>query len=347
MKKLSLLLLLALGANQLTADDAPFTYHMGLHFGENYADSSSKMRDNSLYGIRATVMMTPFYGLSIGYDRLEDIDVKDSTDSIDVQRYYMQIEVDGEEQYHTVPYITLTAGYEDLSKDIMAGNDEAGYKKYDVSQLYIGGGLGFRYNFIPELSLYAEGNAIYKTDTTDVDYTVLAGLQYHVNATTCDHTYITDRMREKPQEKTVLHVGAVNAQSGWKHTAVGAGRSATQKVARTQPAEQIVPVKTVHKPAHERTVHRTHRPKQKRSHLHTAATAGGYYVMMGAFKTKAGIDEMVAKLQKRHVSFVLRDSKRSGLTYVMAGAYPTKKSTARALRRLRRITPDAYIAKVK
>ncbi len=343
MKKLSLLILLALASSGVNAQqEAPFTYHMGVHFGENYADSSSKMRDNSLYGIRTTVMLTPFYGLSLGYDRLEDIDVKDSTDSIDVQRYYMQIEVDGEEQYHTVPYITLTAGYEDLSKDIMAGNDEAGYKKYDVSQLYIGGGLGFRYNFIPELSIYAEGNAIYKTDTTDVDYTLLAGLQYHMNATTCDHTYITDRMREKPQEKTVLHVGAVNAQSGWKH-AVAPRRSVTAGKARAvHHAVQKTPAKKVHK-----SVHHKPKPHHRTVRKHNASVGGGYYVMMGAFKTQAGIDEMVAKLQKRHISFVLRDSKRTGLTYVMAGAYPTKKSTVRALRRLRRITPDAYIAKVK
>jgi hypothetical protein len=340
MKKLSLLLLLSLGISQLQAqEEAPFTYHMGVHFGENFADDNSKMRDNALYGIRATVMMTPFYGIGIGYDRLESIDIKDSSKTVDAQRYYMQIEVDGEEQYHTVPYITFGIGYEDLSHDIIVV-EKGEEQKYDVSQLYLTGGIGFRYNFIPELSVYAEANALYKTDTTDIDYTVLAGLQYHLNATTCDKTYITDRIREKPQERTVLHAGAVNTHSGWDREvaakAIHSQKSAARDVSSLE-AENIVA---------KRTKVVTKKPKVKKR-FYKKRTAGGYYVVLGAFHTKKGLHSFLKKLERRHISYILRDSKEKRLTYVMTGAYASSATAKRALRKMKSIASDAYIAKMK
>ncbi len=334
---------------QLHADEAPFTYHIGMHFGKNYADSNSKMRDNALYGIRTTVMLTPFYGLSVGYDRMESIDIKESSDTIDAQRYYMQIEVDGEEQYHTVPYITLGVGYEDLSKDVYVQNLTTGVsQKYDVSQLYLSGGLGFRYNFIPELSLYAEGNALYKTDTTDVDYTLQAGLLYHLNATTCDDTYITQRLHDKPQEHTVLHTGAVNNLSGWKKPIVQRVKSAkkVQKSYQKKRASKAAPGKVAAK-TDRRVITATKTSSSVRKVEKAAKAGGGYYVVLGAYKTEKGLHSQIKKLERAHVSYLLRESAHKGLTYVMSGAYPSVIQAKRALRKLRKIQKDAYIAKMK
>lgn len=334
--------MLGIGLSLHAIDNIPFTYHLGAHFGENYADGSSKMRDNALYGIRATMMMTPFYGIGIGYDRMESIDIKESHDTVDAERYYIDIEVDGEEQYHTVPYITFGVGYENLSKDVMVGNETDGYKKYDVSQLYLTGGLGFRYNFIPELSLYAEGNALYKTDTTDIDYTLLAGLQYHLNATTCDKTYITDRVREKPQEKTVMHVGAVNQRSGWN-------RFDTKRPGSVVKKGYNHPIEIVNAHAKHPKTEKQHAAKmvKKRETAHRSVGARGYYVMMGAFKTQKGLQNMVRKLQRSGTPYILRDSRKRGVTYVMAGAYPSALAAKRSLDKLHRIASDAYIAKLK
>ncbi len=338
-----MLVLILVGIGQLHAEDVPFTYHLGMHFGKNYADSSSKMRDNALYGIRTTVMLTPFYGLSIGYDRLESIDIKNSSETIDAQRYYMQIEVDGEEQYHTVPYITFGAGYEDLSKDVYVRNNTTGAnEKYDVSQIYLTGGLGFRYNFIPELSLYTEGNVLYKTDTTDVDYTFQAGLLYHINATTCDKTYVTDRMHDKPQEHTSLHAGAVNNISGWK-----------EPVAESVRRKRVVRERTTAAQIKPQRVHpKTLRPVlKKRQHIlhkkHQSVAKGGYYVILGAYKTRKGLRDQIKKLERAHVPYLLRDSKYKGLTYVMSGAYASQTKARLALKKLKRIQKDAYIAKMK
>ena len=349
MKKISMIALLLAGLTQIHAQEreAPFTYHLGLHFGKNYTDSSSKMRDNALYGIRTTVMLTPFYGLSLGYDRMESIDIKESPDTIDAQRYYMQIEVDGEEQYHTVPYITLGVGYEDLSKDIYVRDETTGKSnKYDVSQLYISGGLGFRYNFIPELSLYAEGNVLYKTDTTDVDYNLLAGLQYHINATTCDKTYVTDRLREKPQEQTVLHTGPVNVYSTWEKAhpprsavkATGSGKSAGMKRTHRKAKAQKAAAKRRHHLTHRRA---DHTPRKG------DATGGGYYVVLGAYKTEKALNTQIRRLERAKIPYLLRDSSRKGMTYVLSGAYPTRSKAVHALKRLKKIQRDAYIAKMK
>ena len=332
------------GIGQLHAEDAPFTYHLGMHFGKNYADSSSKMRDNALYGIRTTVMLTPFYGLSIGYDRMESIDIKESSETIDAQRYYAQIEVDGEEQYHTVPYITFGAGYEDLSRDVYVTDGEE-KKKYDVSQFYLTAGLGFRYNFIPELSLYAEGNVLYKTDTTDVDYTMLAGLLYHINATTCDNTYVTERMHDKPQEHTVLHTGAINALSGWKKlptTSVQPKKEYRHKVRQKPIRKKPVAKKSSSKKRHVMQKRRVVSHKKSKS-FHS----GGYYVILGAYKTKKGLESQIRKLTRAHVPYLLRDSQHKKMTYVMSGAYPTHAKAEAALKRLKALQKDAYIAKMK
>jgi cell division septation protein DedD len=345
MRKLSLLLLLSLGISQIQAqEEAPFTYHMGVHFGENYADDNSKMRDNALYGIRATVMMTPFYGIGIGYDRLESIDIKDSPKTVDAQRYYMQIEVDGEEQYHTVPYITFGIGYEDLSHDVIVV-EKGEEQKYDVSQVYLTGGLGFRYNFIPELSIYAEANALYKTDTTDVDYTILAGLQYHLNATTCDKTYITDRIHEKPQERTVLHAGAVNTHSGWNRGVVATKTAATTEQVRKNVEKPVKRTKAKSVTA-KRTKVVTKKPKVKKR-FYKESKVGGYYVVLGAFHTEEGLQSFLKKLERKNISYILRDSKKKKLTYVMTGAYASSADAKKALRKMKSIVSDAYIAKMK
>ncbi len=340
MKKISFLILFALGITQLQAEqEPPFTYHMGVHFGQNFADSSSKMRDNALYGIRGTVMLTPFYGLVLGYDRLDSIDLKDTSGTTDVQRLYGLIEVDGQEQYHVVPYITFGAGYEMLSDDVIVNGH-----KYDVSQAYLTGGLGFRYNFIPELSIFVEGNALWKTDTTDVDYTALAGVMYHFNATTCDNTYVTERLKEKPQERTTLHVGAVNAVSGWKR-GFAAKKTAfrktpfTQKRVKAEPTTSVRTDKRMSKPVKKAAV-------QKKKQHHTARH-GGYYVALGAFKTQKGLQRLLKRLDAKHVPYILKDNRHRKLTYVLAGVYPSAYNAKKALGKLKKIQHDAYITRLR
>ncbi len=354
MRKITLLFLSILTMGQLQAyQEPPFTYHLGGYFGQNFADESSKMRDNALFGIRGTVMLTPFYGINFGYERLNSIDVKESTSTIDVDRFYGQIEVDGEEQYHVVPYITLGAGYELLSSDIIVDG-----RKYDVSQAYISGGLGFRYNFIPELSIFVEGNALWKTDTTDLDTNFIGGLVYHVNATTCDNTYVTERLKARPAERTTLHVGAVNPVSGWKKSVTVPARSAAvRKPPFRTAAATPVPVRSSHRsvPISKRvTVVPVKKSKVKKRHsqtgrakMHKVSHTGGYYVLLGAYKTKSGLDSMLKKLRKHHVPYMLRDNQSRKLTYVMAGVYPDLHTARKALGRLKKIQPDAYIRRMK
>ncbi|RUM63527.1 MAG: hypothetical protein DSZ05_08495 [Sulfurospirillum sp.] len=343
MKKLSFLILCVLGLTQLQAEqEAPFTYHMGMHFGQNFADNNSKMRDNALYGIRGTVMLTPFYGLVLGYDRLDSIDLKDTSATTDVQRLYGLIEVDGEEQFHVVPYITFGAGYEILSKDVVVNGH-----KYDISQAYLTGGLGFRYNFIPEMSIFLEGNALWKTDTTDVDYSAIAGFMYHFNATTCDKTYITDRLREKPKERTTIHTGAVNAISGWKKPTLSHKKAPFRKTAFTQKKwENPAPVQKRPVYRHKyvnpkRVVH--FRPKNRQNNGYH----NGYYVVLGAFKTKRGMHTLLRRLDRKGIPYILKDNRRKRLTYVLCGVYPNQYRAQRALKRLKAVQHDAYIKRMR
>ncbi len=344
MKKISFLILFALGFAQLqAAQEPPFTYHAGAHFGQNFADENSKMRDDALYGIRGTVMLTPFYGLVFGYDRIDSIDLKESSGTVDVQRIYGLIEVDGEEQYHVVPYITFGAGYEILSDDVVVNGH-----KYDISQGYLTGGLGFRYNFIPELSIFVEGNALWKTDTTDVDYSALAGVMYHFNATTCDNTYVTERLNERPKEKTTLHVGAVNAISGWKKPAAMKKRVYQQRATPLPPKREVTKPKLFFKKK-AATVKRAKYTKTatRKKVLKKNLYKGGYYVSLGAFKTQKGLQNMLKKLDRKSIPYILKDSRRSKMTYVLAGVYPSAAQARKALKKLKKIQPDAYVLRMK
>jgi cell division septation protein DedD len=351
MKNISFLILFALGMVQLQASqEPPFSYHAGVHFGQNFTDENSKMRDDALYGIRGTVMLTPFYGLVVGYDRIDSIDIKESSGTVDLQRIYGLIEVDGEEQYHVVPYITFGAGYEILSDDIVSNGH-----KYDISQAYLTGGLGFRYNFIPEISIFAEGNALWKTDTTDIAYTMLAGVVYHFNATTCDNTYVTERLKEKPKEKTTLHVGAVNAVSRWNTTPDAPEKKSTffRKTKKTEPLHNVSKkTKSVKKSFAAPKVVKaksvvTPRLTKKKVVKKSTSYKGGYYVSLGAFKTKKGLQTLLHKLDKKNIPYILKDSKSKKLTYVLAGVYPSIAKARQALKQLKKIQPDAYIRRMK
>ncbi len=343
MKKIKLMVASICTTVALHAGADPFTYHVGGYFGKNIADENSKMRNDSLYGIRGTVMLTSFYGLSIGYERIDKIDVKDSDKTVDVQRFYTQIEVDGEEQYHVVPYITFGLGYEMLSNDILVKGN-----KYDVSQFYASSGLGFRYNFIPELSATVEANLLWKTDTSDLAYNFVGGLVYHFNATTCDNTYVTQRLKEEPQEKDVIHTGSVNDYSGWNK---GVKTKPKRRAAVVVPvaSEQMLmtkePTRVVKKLYRVKPVHHVKRYKKKRV-SHVAKKDQGFYIMLGAYRSKQSVKKMISKLEKNHIAYLLKDNKNKGLTYVMAGTYPSRSEAQNNLHKLKKIQTDAYIAKM-
>ncbi len=341
MKKISLLSLTLFCAITLFAKEPVFTYHAGGYFGKNFADTNSMMRDDTLYGIRGTVMLTPFYGINVGYERMDKIDIKDSGSTIDLQRLYTQIEVDGEEQYHVVPYITIGMGYEFLSNDIVING-----KKHDVSQAFLSGGLGFRYNFIPELSIFAEGNTIWKIDTSDVDYTALLGLMYHINATTCDDTYVTERMNEKPQERNVIHVGSVNNLSGWDKPGSKAALSKKPKVTKSviideKPQKAVKIVQKLTSPKVKKS-YKVKYPVAKKAHK----TSGAYYISVGAFRTKSGLLSVQKKLKKADIPYNTKKGSKTALTYVVVGPFDTRSKARKKLSAVKRVQSDAYIAKL-
>ncbi len=346
MKKLKLITAALCSAIVLQAAQDPFTYHLSGYFGKNMADKSSKMRNDTLYGIRATTMLTSFYGLGIGYERIDKIDIKDSSKTVDLQRIYTEVEVDGEEQYHVVPYITFGVGYEFLSDDVIVEGN-----KYDVSQAYVSAGLGFRYNFIPELSMMLEANALWKTDTSDLSYNGILGLVYHINATTCDNTYVTQRMKERPQDRNIIHTGSVNNVSGWrKHANITEPSIVTPVKTAIRYKRKIVPVRTLHHNSviidAVKTQRKVHKHITKRRHKSVIRKNGEFYIMLGAFKEKKSIHGMVSKLEKKDIAYLLKDNHKKGLTYVVAGAYSNRLAAQKELHKLRKIQKDAYIAKM-
>ena len=90
-----------------------------------------------------------------------------------------------------------------------------------------------------------------------------------------------------------------------------------------------------------------HKKPKVKKRFYKKSTAGGYYVVLGAFRTEKGMQSMLRKLERKHISYILRDNKAKKLTYVMSGAYPSPESARKVLSKVKSVVSDAYIAKMK
>lgn len=168
MKKLALWTLLS-ATTTLFAQDV-VQYEIAPILGYNTFDSSSKMKSDSMYGIRASIYANEFFGYRIAYERADDVsyDASSEKSKTDVSRISGQLIVNGEKEYNIVPYVLLGGGYEMLSEETF----------HDVSQGFMNAGMGFKYLISPSVNFSLEGKVLRKFDTDDVDYTLNCALGY-------------------------------------------------------------------------------------------------------------------------------------------------------------------------
>ena len=160
--------------------------------GKNFSDSSSKMfNSDAMYGIRATYFPVPLYGWQIGYERADDIAYEGTQTTTSLQRLYLNLVVDGEEEMHITPYLLLGGGYEDLGTNIEGEPDQS----------FVQAGIGFRYGLNRYLNLMIEGRALYKFKMEDIDYVANAGLGVMLGHPTPPKPLMTEAPAPAPMPK--------------------------------------------------------------------------------------------------------------------------------------------------
>jgi len=148
-------------------------YHANLNSGMTIFDDSARLEDNALYGVSISMYEkeSASYALEIGYERLNGVAYTGIQLETDIDRYFVNMLVDGEEELSITPYVLLGGGYENVSRV---------YAPYDKtkSQAFINAGLGFKYRLHDNVNITLEAKALGKFDTESVDYVTKLGLDF-------------------------------------------------------------------------------------------------------------------------------------------------------------------------
>ncbi len=147
------------------------SYHFGAYTGVTIFEDN--LKDKALYGASFMIYEQERgkYALELGYEYQSHVPYNGIRLDTNIERYYLHMVVDGEEELHVTPYILMGGGYEILSRI---------YEEYDKSknQAFVDIGLGFRYRLARYLNLTLEAKALGKVDSESVDYIGKLGLDF-------------------------------------------------------------------------------------------------------------------------------------------------------------------------
>ncbi len=148
-------------------------YHVNFNSGMTIFDDSIRLEDNAMYGVSVCIYEkeTASYGLELGYERLNGVAYEGVKLETDVDRYFVNMLVDGEEELSITPYLLFGGGYENMSQIYTP------YKEI-TSQAFINAGLGFKYRLHDNVNITLEAKAVGKFDTESIDYVGKIGLDF-------------------------------------------------------------------------------------------------------------------------------------------------------------------------
>ncbi len=335
MKKFALYTFLSLSA-ALVADGG-IKYEIEPTIGYNSFDSSSKMESTFMYGIRGTLHANDYYSYRLSYQRSDDVHYSSSAQitekTTDVQRISGQVLMNGKEEYNVIPYILLGLGFESLSDETT----------HDVSQGYVEGGLGFKYNMYNNLYVNIEGQVLKKFDTDDVDYGVNFGFGYMLGYTPKPQVYKPSELDERPIADNRLPI----KQNLTKKKVIEPIKQKEVAKKYTFNEEQQIP----------------YIPELNNSPVISSIIAPNaivlkeyqqplssklYYVQMAAW-FKSSDEKLLNRLENRGFAYDIENAVRKGqeVQLVKVGPYEQYSDAKLALQDLKTIKKDAYITKLK
>ncbi len=348
-------------------------YQTTVTFGKNSFAKDSSMKDNTIFGIRATAYDSDVfrYGLQVGYESAlhTKYESRSSTSLIaetDIHRFFVNMIVDGEEEYNVVPYLLFGAGYEFLSDEL---------SNMDVSQGFAQTGLGFRYNITRSLNVALEGRGLGKFDTRDIDFIFSGAIGYMFGNQRPSPKVIGFKNEIKnsptPSPKPILIsapltvpvVAEIDNRPVYEENQDIDLSMTVAPIVETKPKSIVVQdVDLVEESGKivvfddfettqnlEEIVFEEDIAKQvPSSSIPSYSNSGQFYVQMGAYKSRHSAN-LVSKLRNHGYNNTLihtTASKGRDLNLILVGPYLSKSEVKKVQRKLKRINPQAFIYKM-
>jgi len=306
---------------------------LSLNIGLNSFDSSEPLDSATSLGIRGDFYLDDLYHIDLGYDNMSDVSVKNRSQDIKVERLYTQFSADGKEEYHVVPTVSIGLGAEKQTSS--SDSDTQGFLSL---------GVGFRYNVSNSFNFLLGTKALLKTTDRTINYHTTFGMGYLIDEAPANNE--KDDVEEViiPQKKLDIPEKRVDISTQFapkklppvqvqipdtKELAVvpaqiPAVSAPTAVPVQTVTTRRSMPVRSV--------VKQSRRPKE----------IIGKYIQVGAY-AKSRPTAMLNRLARSGQHIVLRHQGR--ITKALVGPFKSESEARRALAKVRKISPKAFIYK--
>ncbi len=350
-------------------------YQSTITVGKNSFAEDSRMKDSTVFGIRATAYDGDVfrYGLQFGYEcaidtKYEAIDSTSLITKTDMHRLFVNMLVDGEEEYNVVPYLLFGLGYEYLSDEL---------SKQDVSQGFAQTGLGFKYNITKSLNIALEGRVLGKFDTRDVDFIFSGGLGYMFGNNISSKKIVGFNNNKKgnqalsPSPSTSPRPSSIVVPSPiisnipkevHEREVVYSDDQNIDLSMTVAPTVDVNPSSIVENSSDivafddfeskenlEEVVFEEDRAINNTSHVNQSySNQGQFYIQMEAYRER-NFGGMISKLRNSGYSNTLVHTTASSgrdLHRILVGPYLTKSRAIKVQKRLKKINPQAFIYKM-
>jgi len=310
---------------------------LSLSVGTNSFDSDESLEKTTTLGVRGDFYLDNIYHIDVGYDDLGNVKFESIPSSLDIQRYYVQFSADGEEEYHVVPSLSIGVGYEDQSGD------------YADSESFLSLGIGFRYNVSNSFNFLLGTKALWKTSTRDINYHTTFGVGLMFDEEPVNNTQTNVEEVVIPKEKlkipeihspepvvikkapVIIDTKEAIVQNDMMHSRAVVKQPVQPQVSTAgmlppPPAVEVPAISTV----------------KVASRVHKQTTVSGYFIQVAAF-TQYKPTSLLNRLVQNGYHVVLRHQGR--VTKALVGPYSSPAQAQRALYKVKKIAPRAFIYK--
>ncbi len=303
---------------------------LSLNIGINSFDNSEHLDSGTSLGIRGDFYLDDLYHIDLGYDNMSDVSIKNSSQDIKVERLYTQFSADGQEEYHVVPTVSIGVGGEKQTSS--ADSDTQGFLSL---------GVGFRYNVSNSFNFLLGTKALWKTTDRVINYHTTFGMGYLIDEAPVNNE--NDDIEEVviPKKKLDIPEKRVDISTQFAPKKLppvqvqvpDAKELSVVSVPASVPAPvSVSPIHTVHTVSHAASVRTSRHVVDMRAK----------YIQVGAY-AKSRPTAMLSRLAKSGYHIILRHQGR--VTKALVGPFKSEAEARRALAKVRRISPTAFIYK--
>jgi len=308
---------------------------LSINVGTNSYDSDENLKSATTLGIRGDFYLDDLYHIDLGYDYLGDNYSKDQTikPSVKIHRLYTQFSADGAEEYHVVPTLSLGLGYE----------YQDGYN--EDSRPFLSLGVGFRYNISNSFNFLIGTKALFKMTSKNINYHSTFGIGYLIDEAPANNEDVSGEEIVIPKKKLEVPKVVVPEQKIFhpqvedaKVQSVEVPRATTKEVTITQiPNSNGLPVPPVKVSAQANDIQPVAQTPTR-----YIQPSKGVYIQVAAF-SKYRPTSMLDRLSSSKNHIILRHEGK--LTKALVGPYNSRDEALRALAKVRKIAPRAFIYK--